>query len=152
MAQAPRPVQRSDQRPPQRQLLLRTGSNRFELELSNKPEGMDYGWKRFSLHGQEDTENMINCEMNEWVPVPAERHPELSGRRAVAGTEIRRGGQILMERPAEITEEARDLDTFAARNQVASQIQRLGLEGKRVNPKGIKTSYEVPREAGVVED
>lgn len=141
MAQPPRPAQRSDQREPQR-FILRTGSNRFEFDQSCIPGGMTYEWKRATIFGQEDTENLINLDQNGWSPVPAERHPELMGRRAVAGGEIRRGGLVLMERAQEITEEARDLDTFAARNQVATQVQRLGLEGKRAAGRGIKTHYE----------
>lgn len=146
-----RPMQRSDQRVPQR-LVLRTGSNRFEFDRSLIPAGMHYEWKRKSVFGQEDTENLVNLEQNGWAPVPADRHPELSGRRAVAGSEICRGGLMLMERPIEITEEARELDNFAAKHQIAAQVQRLGLEGKRAAGKGIKTSYEAPPESQAVPD
>lgn len=145
MPTPPRAPQRSEQRVHQR-ITLRTGSNRFEFDRDLIPHGMTYEWKRASVFGQEDQENLINCEQNGWLPVPAERHPELSGRRAVAGTEIKRGGLMLMERPDEITEEAREMDTFAARHQVAAQVQRLGLEGKRAAGKGIKTNYEPPPE------
>lgn len=152
MAAAPeRPVQRSAQRVPQRPLVIRTGSNRFEFDRDVIPEGQTYEWKRKSMFGQEDVENMINLDQNGWSPVPAHRHPELMGRRAVVGGEIVRGGLLLMERPQEITEEARELDTFAARSQVAQQIQRLGLEGKRAGGKGIKTTYE-PVGSNVVPD
>lgn len=146
-----RPVQRSEQRVPQR-LVLRTGSNRFEFDRSMIPSGQTYEWKRKSVFGQEDHENLVNLEQNGWTPVPADRHPELSGRRAIAGAEICRGGLILMERPNEITEEARELDNFAAKHQVAAQVQRLGLEGKRVAGKGIKTSYDPPPESQSVPD
>jgi hypothetical protein len=146
-----RGAQRSEQRIPQR-LIIRTGSNRFEFDRSLVPTGMHYEWKRATLYGQEDTENLVNLEQNGWACVPPDRHPELSGRRATVNGEIRRGGLVLMERPMEITEEARDLDTFAARNQVATQIQRLGLEGKRAAGKGIKTSYSPPDETRAVPD
>lgn len=149
MASSPRAAQRSEQRVPQR-LTLRTGSNRYDFDRSVIPSGMTYEWKRKTLFGQDDTENMINLEHNGWTPVPAERHPELSGRRAATGSEIVRGGLILMERPDEITEEARELDTFAARHQVAAQVQRLGLEGKRAAGKGFKTTYDAPAESQTV--
>lgn len=151
MAPPIRPAQRSDQRVAQR-FTLRTGSNRFEFDRSAVPAGITYEWKRKTLFGQEDTENLINLEHNGWTPVPADRHPELMGRRATAGAEICRGGLVLMERPDEITDEARDLDNFAARHQVAAQVQRLGLEGKRAAGKGIKTSYATPEEAQAVPD
>jgi hypothetical protein len=151
MAQPPRAPQRSEQRVAQR-FVLRTGSNRFEFDLTLRPQGMTYEWKRKTIFGQEDQENLINLEQNGWEPVPSERHPELSGRRAVAGAEIVRGGLVLMERPEEITDEARDMDTFAARHQVAAQVQRLGLEGKRAAGKGFKTSYDPPKQEQVVPD
>jgi hypothetical protein len=144
MASSPqRPAQRSEQRVGQR-MIMRTGSNRFEFNRDLIPQGMSYEWKRCTLYGQEDTEHLVDLEQNGWEPVPSERHPELSGRRAVAGSKNVRGGLMLMERPIEITDEARDLDTFAARHQVAAQVQRLGLEGKRAAGKGIRTSYEAP--------
>jgi hypothetical protein len=153
MAQAPfRPIQRSQQRVQQRPLVIRTGSNRFEFDRDMIPGGMCYEWKRKTMFGAEDVENLINLDQNGWVPVPADRHPELMGRRATVGGEIVRGGLILMERPEEISEEARELDTFAARSQVAQQIQRLGLEGKRAAGKGIKTSYDHPDAPNVVPD
>jgi hypothetical protein len=151
MAQPPRAAQRSEQRAPQR-IMLRTGSNRFEFDQSLIPSGICYEWKRKTLFGQEDTENLITLEQNGWSPVPAERHPELMGRRAILGAEIVRGGLILMERPADITEEARELDTFAARNQVATQVQRLGLDGRRAAGRGIKTSYAAGDVADQVPD
>jgi hypothetical protein len=93
-----RGAQRSEQRIPQR-LIIRTGSNRFEFDRSLVPTGMHYEWKRATLYGQEDTENLVNLEQNGWVCVPPDRHPELSGRRATVNGEIRRGGLVLMERP-----------------------------------------------------
>jgi hypothetical protein len=151
MTVPPRAAQRSEQRVPQR-FILRTGSNRFDFDQNVIPNGQTYEWKRKTMFGQEDQENLINLEQNGWTPVPADRHPELMGRRAVAGAEICRGGLVLMERPTEITDEARDLDTFAARNQVATQVQRLGLEGRRSAGKGIKTSYHAPNESQTVPD
>lgn len=151
MAAPPRPAQRSQQRVPQR-LILRTGSNRFDLDQTLVPQGMTYEWKRKTMFGQEDTENLITLEHNGWEPVPADRHPELMGRRAIAGQEICRGGLMLMERPEEITDEAREIDTFAARHQVASQVQRLGLEGHRAAGKGIKTTYHAPDDAQPIPD
>lgn len=151
MAAPQRPAQRSEQRVGQR-LVMRTGSNRFEFDRSLIPNGMTYEFKRFSMFGQEDKEHLVDLEQNGWTPVPAERHPELSGRRAVAGADIVRGGLMLMERPTEITDEARELDTFAARHQVAAQVQRLGLEGKRAAGKGFKTSYDAPADSQTIPD
>lgn len=146
-----RPIQRSEQRTGQR-MVMRTGSNRFEFDRNLIPSGMSVEWKRCTMFGQEDKEHLIDLEQNGWEPVPAERHPELSGRRAVAGSNIVRGGLMLMQRPQEITDEAKELDTFAARHQVAAQVQRLGLEGKRAAGKGFKTSYDAPADAQTIPD
>ena len=142
MANEPaRPAQRTPQRPPQRRVIY-SGSNRFDFDKSRVPQGMAYAWKRVSLAGQEDTEHQILCEMNQWTPVPGNRHPELTGSR---GTEapIIRGGQMLMEQPAEWERESRALDEFTARTAVEEQVQRLGLASRRNGAgKGIKRSME----------
>jgi hypothetical protein len=140
--------QRSEQRPRQR-LQIRTPGNRFDIDQSRIPQGMAYEWKRKNFMGAEDIEHLVNLDANGWTAVPAERHPELSGTRLQSGSEIVRGGLMLMERPVEITEEARELDGFAAKNAVASQVQRLGLSARTVKG-GIKRSYAPPPEDAMV--
>lgn len=147
---APRPAQRSEQRAVQR-LSIRTPGNRFDIDETRIPPGMHYEWKRKTFLGREDVEHLVNLDANGWAPVPADRHPELSGTRLQSGSEVVRGGMVLMERPKEITEEARELDGFAAKQQVAAQIQRLGLSGHTKAGKGIRRQI-APAEAGVVLD
>lgn len=140
------PAQRSDQRAVQRPA-IRTALNRFEIDETKIPPGMKYQWKRKSMMGAEDTEHLINLEANGWSPVPQERHPELTGSRMKTGAEIVRGGLVLMEVPNEVAQDAVELDRFAAKNQVAQQMQRLGMEGRRVpGAKGIKTEYVADRQ------
>jgi len=148
---AQRPMQRSDQRSLPGRLQIRTPGNRYDIDTSRIPPGMHYEWKRKTFMGSEDIEHLVNLDANGWTPVPAERHPELSGTRLQAGAEIVRGGQMLMERPKEITDEARELDGFAAKHQVASQMQRLGLS--RQMGRGIKKSIgPAPDQERMVED
>lgn len=150
---AQRPMQRSDQRSLPGRLQIRTPGNRFAIDETRIPTGMHYEWKRQKFMGHEDIEHLVNLDANGWTPVPAERHPELSGTRLQAGKEIVRGGLMLMERPTEITEEARELDGFAAKHQVASQMQRLGLQGHRAGGRGIKkTIGPAPDQERMVED
>ena len=86
------------------------------------PEGMSYEWKRETIYGQADSAHQIDLRENHWRPVPAARHPEL----APAGeTCIRRGGSILMERPAYLTDEARMEDIMAGREPVERQEQLM---------------------------
>jgi hypothetical protein len=141
---------RSEQRAGQR-VRIRTPSTRFEVDLSKKPPGMAYEWKAKYVLGAENIEGMVNYEANGWVAVPAGRHEELSGKRLGKDAEIVRGGQILMERPEEISTEARDLDGKAARTQVSDQLQRLGLAGHRAAGRGLKRSYAPPEDDFVTE-
>jgi hypothetical protein len=40
---------------------------------------MTYGWVRRSCHNEEDKTNIINRQLGGWKPIPADRHPEMSG-------------------------------------------------------------------------
>ena len=144
-----RPVQRSDQRTPQR-VVIRTALNRFDLDERKIPPNMTYEWKCKTIMGAENTEGLINYEANGWTTVPPERHSELTGSRASQMREIVRGGLVLMERPKELTAQARDIDDFEARNQVASQMQRLRIGGHRAGGLGVATSYSPGSEDRVV--
>lgn len=126
---------RAPQRAPQRRMIFNP-ANRFDFDKSKIPPTMSYVWRRMSLAGQEDSENMIMADMNGWTPVPANRHPELSGRHATEKEAIVRGGLMLMEQPKEYAEESRELDNFEARNHLEEQIQRLGLQARRNGVKG----------------
>jgi hypothetical protein len=124
------PEQRAPQRPPQRTRIFGAG-NRFDFDESKKPRHMAYKWLRVSLGGQEDKENQIVAEMNCWTPVPASRHPELSGRGGKDGESIVRGGLMLVEQPIEYEQESRQLQSFEAKDTLETQIQRLGLQGRQ---------------------
>ena len=139
--ESPRAAQRTPQRAPQRRVIY-TGANRYDFDKTRIPEGMAYAWKRVTLAGQEDTEHQVLCELNGWTPVPSNRHPELTGSRAT-DQPIIRGGQMLMEQPAEWEKESRSVDNFTARHAVEEQVQRLGLASKRQGAgKGIKRTME----------
>lgn len=68
------------------------------------PRGMTYRWIRESMLGQPDPQNVTKRQINGWMPVPADRHPELvppplPGYEGTAPLIIRVGGQILFEKP-----------------------------------------------------
>lgn len=121
-------------RAPQRALPPRTkiynAANQFDYDTSKTPSDMKYQWIATSVAGQE-TRNAIVAEMNGWRAVPADRHPELAGMRATSDQTIDIGGQRLYEIPLEWAQESIDVDNFAARNAVESQVARLGLASKR---------------------
>lgn len=146
-----RPVQRSAQRHGIR-LQIRTPGNRFDIDEDRIPVGMTYEWKRMKFMGLEDIEHLVNLDSNGWLPVPADRHPELAGTRLQKGADIVRGGLCLMERPCEITAEARELDEFASKAQISHQLQRLGLQGQRADRRGVRTRVGPPPDAMPVDD
>lgn len=142
------PENRTIQRPPQRRMIY-TGANRFDFDKSKIPPGQAYKWLRVTIAGQEDDENRIMAEMNGWTPVPANRHPELSGLSAKSDQAIVRGGLMLVEQPKEYEEESRNMDKFEARNSLEEQVQRLGLQARQNGARGIRRSIE-PIEGEIV--
>jgi len=133
-----RSAQRTDQREPLRRQ-SRTAADRFHIAKTSIPDGVTYEWKRITYNGKEDLEHQIDLAENGWTAVPADRHPELSGRKAEVGSMIVRGGLVLMERPAELTFEARQEDKAKAKEQLTTQIHRLGLTERGTLPRNKPT-------------
>lgn len=97
------------------------GQDRYAIDQDKVPSGMSYEWKRKTMLGKEDSEHQLNLSQDHWKPVPASRHPEL----ATGTGEILRGGLVLMERPAYLTDEAREDERREASSVVQSQAQKL---------------------------
>ena len=103
---------------------LDEGTDEFFIPLESIPEGWTYEWKRRSVLGQEDTAHQVALARLGWEPVPASRHPSFmpdGGKYAV----IERKGMMLMERPIEITMEARAVEARRARLQVRQKEEQL---------------------------
>ena len=100
-------------------------TNRFEVDPAVIPEGWSYEWKRFSVYGQEDRQHQVFVQRNHWKPVPAGRHPEISGESPDSTKPIIIDGLMLMERPAYLTQQAREEDLQNAIGQHNAQMQRL---------------------------
>ncbi len=115
---------RKTERVPQR-IVIRTAENRFDIPVDEIPSGMSYEWKVKTVHGQEAREQMLAWKLNGWTPVPAGRHPGFTGESTDSQAEIERGGQILCERPLEVTQMVRDMDRERAKEQVQAQMDRL---------------------------
>ena len=114
------------------------------------PEGWSYEWKRKSIYNQEDPSYQVKLADGGWTPVPANRD---SRHKALMPTgnynTIERDGMILMERPKELTDEAKSIELRRARNQVRAKEAQLSTtpdgtmtrEDSRVRPQ-VKKSYE----------
>lgn len=106
------------------------------------PTGWEYQWVAVSVIGNTEVlmdQNLLMAE-NGWRPVPAKRYP---GRFMPAGYEgnITRGGQMLMERPKVLCDEARAEDLAAARQLVSDRNESLKLtQTKAQMPSGFEMS------------
>ncbi len=119
-----------------------------EFAAPPAPDGWTYEWKRHTTYGKEDPAYQVQLAHEGWEPVPTVRHPHMmpGGK----GYElIERKGMVLMERPAEITNEVRSIELRRARQQVRMKEQQLATapegtmtrDDARVAPK-IKRSFE----------
>ena len=98
----------------------------FYLPVEEIPEGSSYEWKRWTVHGQEDPFYISSMRQQGWEPVDPKRHPNWVPP-GYKESFIIKGGQILMERPTELTEEARAEQRQLAKRQVREAEQRLGM-------------------------
>lgn len=139
---APVMEMRKEMRPPMREEDPRTRAARRAAEIRNHvgsmdegtdefyvppeliPEGWTYEWKRKTVLGQEDPAHQVALARKGWDPVPASRHPSFMPDSGAYNT-IERKGMVLMERPIEITQEARQAEMRRARLQVRQKEEQL---------------------------
>ena len=132
-----------------------SGTDDFFVPPEYIPDGWSYEWKRKTNVGMEDPAYQVQLSRMGWEPVPASRHPAMmpdDNKYQV----IERKGMILMERPKEITDEARDIELRRARNQIRQKEAQLASapdgtltrDHSQAKPK-ISKSYEaipIPRD------
>jgi hypothetical protein len=103
---------------------LDDGTDEFYVEPGVIPDGWTYEWKTKTILGAEDPAHQVKLARDGWEAVPANRHPEMMPA-GYKGVEITRKGMVLMERPAEITEEVRQIELRRARLQVRAKEEQL---------------------------
>jgi hypothetical protein len=101
------------------------GEDKFRIEPRIIPDGWSYEWKRHMLLGKEDPSYQVSLARKGWEAVPRSRHPEMMPDN-YRGETIEREGQMLMERPMEITVEAKARELAKARGQVRDKEVQLG--------------------------
>jgi hypothetical protein len=104
--------------------ILDEHDDRFYVPPSDIPPGWDYQWKRLTLLGKEDPGYQVRLARAGWEPVPLSRHAHYMPE-GYDGKTIVRDGQILMERPKELTLEAERLERKRARDQVRIKEDQL---------------------------
>jgi hypothetical protein len=128
---------------------LDDGVDKFYIDPTIIPDGWSYEWKNHTILGQPNPSYEVNMARAGWEPVPRTRHPELMPEN-YAGNTIIRDGQILMERPLEITKEAVERDKRAAKAQMQGKEAQLAgappgtfdRDNKGTPLASIKKSYE----------
>lgn len=114
----------------------------FHIPPELIPDGWSYQWAAVSVVGNTEIlldQNLMFAE-NGWRPVPSDRYP---GRFMPEGHKgnIVRGGQMLMERPMALTQEALLEDQRLARQQMSDRNDALKLSGvKKALPDGFDMS------------
>lgn len=101
----------------------------YFIPVEEIPEGSSYEWKRWSNLGLEDPFYIAQMRQQGWEPVDPKRHPNWVPP-GYNQPHIIKGGQILMERPMELTLEARRESKTMAKQQVREAEQRLGMAPK----------------------
>lgn len=97
------------------------------------PEGSSYEWKRWSVFGQHDPFYIAKMRTQGWEPVNPKMHPNWLPP-GYNEPHIIKDGQILMERPIELTEEARAELKQLSKRQVREAEQRLGMAPRKLSP------------------
>ncbi len=128
---------------------LEDGEDKFFVDKADQPDGWEYEWKMRTVLGKEDPAYQVRLARSGWEPVPASRHPHYMPV-GWQGQTIERDGMILMERPKEISDEARARDRRAAALQMRSKEEQLnhtpeGTMSRTEDPRtraSIKKSYE----------
>ena len=101
----------------------------FYIPVEEIPEGSSYEWKRFSNVGQEDPFYIAQMRRQGWEPVDPKRHPNWVPP-GYNQPNIIKNGQILMERPIELTRQAQAENRQLAKQQTVEAEQRLGMTPK----------------------
>lgn len=101
----------------------------FYIPMDEIPEGLSYEWKKWTVNGQEDPFYIAQMREQGWEPVPPDRHPTWVPP-GYKEPHIIKGGQILMDRPVELTNEAKAEQRQLAKRQIREAEQRLGMTPK----------------------
>jgi hypothetical protein len=114
----------------------KSGLDPFDVPKHFPPQGWEYQWVAVASVGNKEIVRTMNHEMwqNGWRPVPAKRHDGYFLPKGEEGSIIVRD-QMLMERPTDMCEEARNEDKRNAIQQMRDRDQ--SLMGGKANLAGL---------------
>lgn len=99
--------------------------NKFHIPPDQIPDGISYQWNNHTIFGQEQHATNVYMQAQGWEAVHSSRHPHLMPPGYDGPIII--DGQILMERPQELTNEALQEELDKARGEVFLKEQQLGM-------------------------
>lgn len=110
------------------------GQDKFHIDPRMIPDGWSYEWKVHAVLGKPNPSYEVTLAYKGWEAVPASRHPEMMPENW-QGACIERDGQVLMERPLTITEDAKRKELEKARAQVRQkEVQLSGAPAGNNSP------------------
>jgi hypothetical protein len=120
--------------------------DKFHIPTEDIPEGISYQWNNHTIFGQEQRHYSAFMEMQGWVPVPASRHPHLMPKNANPSDPIIIDGQILMERPQELTDvRAKEEQLYGTPQGTLPRARENGSNDFIAVRKGVEPGTPVPR-------
>jgi hypothetical protein len=100
-------------------------SDRFLIPEEDKPEGVSFNWKRWSVNGQEDPFYISNMRLQGWEPVTGSDMPGLAPEGHTGS--LLKEGMLLMARTQELTDQAYAEVARASRQQVQDREKANGV-------------------------
>lgn len=123
--------------------------DKFFVPPSAIPSGWVVEWKRESCLGKaEEADYQMELQEVGWKYADPKQYPMLVPEGNIDRV-IRRGGMILMTRPAHMKKEAQKLDREEALGQVRDKLTEIGMTGSGELPRRVQNfSRDFERNAG----
>jgi hypothetical protein len=116
--------------------LVRKNPNyRFQHDFAPEeiPPGMEYQWIRHTVHGDPSDSELFDMQENGWRAVPHKRHAHRFAPTVIEASVLKdkgcimRQGQLLVERPTALCDEARRQQKRDADAAIQGQFQRFAV-------------------------
>ncbi len=104
-----------------------------DFDKSEIPEGMEYQWIRHTVHGDPSDSELFDMQENGWRAVPHARHKNRFAATIIEASVLKdkgcimRQGQLLVERPKSMCDEARYQQKRDADAAINAQFQRFAV-------------------------
>jgi hypothetical protein len=97
----------------------------FDIDKHRIPPGVTLEWKRYTTLGSRDQAYENKMLEQGWRPVPTKLFPDFMPQGTPPDDPVVREGNMLMARRQELTDQARDQERRAARQQIQTSEARM---------------------------